>query len=56
MSASADPVVSIVVTCKDRLHHLQPTLPETMRQSSSEVIVVDYRCSRGTADKLRPPG
>jgi glycosyltransferase involved in cell wall biosynthesis len=53
MSASADPVISIVVTCKDRLHHLRQTLPQTMRQSSAEVIVVDYGCSQGTAAWVR---
>jgi glycosyltransferase involved in cell wall biosynthesis len=53
MSASADPLISIVVTCKDRLHHLQQTLPHALRQSNCEVIVVDYGCSRGTASWVR---
>ena len=39
---------SIVVTCKNRLHHLKVTLPSFVSQSHSEVIVVDYGCEQGT--------
>jgi len=43
------PRVSIVTTCKGRLHHLRRTLPSFLRQPDCEVIVVDYDCPDGTA-------
>lgn len=48
MSKELAITTSIVVTCKNRLHHLQVTLPSLISQSSSEVIVVDYGCEQGT--------
>jgi glycosyltransferase involved in cell wall biosynthesis len=39
---------SIIVTCKNRLHHLRQTLPTFASQSDVEVIVVDYGCTQGT--------
>ena len=44
---------SIIVTCKNRLHHLQQTLPSMVAQSHSEVIVVDYGCPQNTKDWVR---
>lgn len=43
-------MLSIVTTCKNRLHHLQHTLPLMLMQTFAEVIVVDYGCGQGTAD------
>jgi len=43
------PTTSVIVTCKNRLHHLQQTLPWLLRQSDAEIIVVDYGCAQGTA-------
>ncbi len=45
--------VSIITTCKDRLHYLMQTLPEFVRQQAAEVIVVDFDCPKGTADVVR---
>jgi glycosyltransferase involved in cell wall biosynthesis len=42
-------MLTIVTTCKNRLPHLKQTLPGMIKQSSSEVIVVDYGCEQGTA-------
>lgn len=44
------PIVSFVITCKGRLHHLQQTLPKLAVLENVEVIVVDYACPQGTAD------
>jgi glycosyltransferase involved in cell wall biosynthesis len=44
---------SIIVTCKNRLHHLQQTLPTYASQSDVEVIVVDYGCTQGTEQWVR---
>jgi len=47
----SNPVASIVVTCKGRLHHLRQTLPKMLRQNADfvfEVVVVDYGCPQGT--------
>lgn len=52
-STAAPPVVSIVVTCKGRLHHLRHTLPTMLNQQCPfeyEVIIVDYGCPEGTFD------
>jgi glycosyltransferase involved in cell wall biosynthesis len=48
MSENMNITTSIIVTCKNRLHHLQATLPRLISQSNSEVIVVDYGCEQGT--------
>jgi glycosyltransferase involved in cell wall biosynthesis len=45
--------VSLVVTCKDRLSHLQQTLPTFLAQSFSKIIVIDYACSQGSSDWVR---
>jgi glycosyltransferase involved in cell wall biosynthesis len=45
--------VSLVVTCKDRLSHLQQTLPTFLAQSFSKIIVIDYGCSQGSSDWVR---
>ena len=42
-------MLSYVVVCKGRLHHLKVTLPILMRMQG-EVIVVDDNCPDGTAD------
>lgn len=41
--------ISIVITCKNRLHHLKQTLPRMCEQNDCEVIVVDYGCTQGTS-------
>jgi hypothetical protein len=43
------PRVSIITTCKGRLHHLRRSLPSFLAQPDSEVIVVDYDCPDDTA-------
>lgn len=43
-------MLTLVTTCKNRLPHLQQTLPAMLRQSYSDVIVVDYGCEQGTAE------
>jgi glycosyltransferase involved in cell wall biosynthesis len=42
------PRVSIVTTCKGRLHHLRRSLPAFLAQPDTEVIVVDYDCPDDT--------
>jgi glycosyltransferase involved in cell wall biosynthesis len=44
------PTTSIIVACKNRLQHLQQTLPTFVGQSHAEVIVVDYGCTQHTTD------
>jgi glycosyltransferase involved in cell wall biosynthesis len=44
------PKYSIITTCKGRLHNLECTLPEFLKQENTEVIVVDYDCPDGTSD------
>lgn len=46
-------MISIVVVCKNRLAHLQQTLPRMVQQSFTEVVVVDYGCEQGTADWVK---
>ncbi len=46
-------MISIVTTCKNRLSHLQQSLPSLLQQSLTEVIVVDYGCEQGTADWVK---
>lgn len=50
-SAQQHPRVSVIVTCKGRLHHLKRALPTMLAQELSEayeVIVVDYGCPQQT--------
>lgn len=47
------PKFSLITTCKGRLEHLRQTLPLMVRQSNSEVIVVDYDCPQGTQAWVR---
>jgi len=52
----ATPDVSVIVTCKGRLHHLQQTLPRMFSQDCAfdyQVIVVDFGCPDGTSDWCR---
>lgn len=45
------PLVSVITTCKGRLHHLRRTLPSMLSQSfcgGCEIVVVDYGCPRAT--------
>jgi glycosyltransferase involved in cell wall biosynthesis len=42
-------MLSLITTCKNRLPHLQQSLPLMLRQPRAEVIVVDYGCEQGTA-------
>lgn len=42
------PWLSVVTTCKGRLHHLQQTLPLLMVNPGIEMIVVDFDCPDGT--------
>jgi glycosyltransferase involved in cell wall biosynthesis len=44
------PRLSIITTCKGRLHHLRQSLPAFLAQPDAEVIVVDYDCPDGTAE------
>lgn len=45
--------VSIITTCKGRLHYLLQALPEMVRQQTAEVIVVDFDCPQDTADVVQ---
>jgi hypothetical protein len=42
--------LSLITTCKGRLHHLRQTLPEMINQEYAECVVVDYGCPQGTGD------
>jgi glycosyltransferase involved in cell wall biosynthesis len=44
------PRVSIITTCKGRLHHLRRSLPRFLAQPEAEAIVVDYDCPDRTAE------
>jgi glycosyltransferase involved in cell wall biosynthesis len=44
------PRLSIVTTCKGRLHHLRESLPTFLAQPDCEVIVVDFDCPDRTAE------
>lgn len=53
------PSISIITTCKGRLHHLREALPTWLAQDCTgriEVIVVDYGCPDGTAEWVRSLG
>lgn len=43
-----NPPLSLITTCKGRLHYLQQTLPTMVAQAGAECIVVDYGCPQGT--------
>lgn len=47
------PTVTVVTTCKGRLHHLQESLPRMVAQSDTACIVVDYGCPDGTSVWVR---
>lgn len=50
------PSVSIITTCKGRLHHLRETLPSMLAQDYAgdwEIVVVDYDCPDGTFEFVR---
>ena len=42
--------IAFVTTCKNRLHHLQRTLPLWVAEAPDEIVVVDYGCPQGTGD------
>ena len=42
--------ISLITTCKGRLHHLKQTLPMMLAQQPDEIIVVDYGCPDGVGD------
>lgn len=42
--------IAFVTTCKNRLHHLQQTLPLWVAEGPDEIVVVDYGCPQGTGD------
>ena len=42
--------ISLITTCRGRLHHLRQTLPLMVAQGADEVIVVDYGCPDGAGD------
>ena len=50
------PFVSIIPTCKGRLHHLRETLPSMLAQDYAgdwEIVVVDYDCPDGTFEWVK---
>lgn len=47
------PLISLVVTCKNRLDHLKKSLPTFQKMSFSEVIVVDYACEQGSGSWVK---
>jgi glycosyltransferase involved in cell wall biosynthesis len=47
-AVSKNPLVSVIITCKNRLEHLKQSLPKLCAQEPLEVIVVDYGCLEGT--------
>lgn len=43
-------MVSIIIPCKNRLHHLSNTIVHTKRlEGEYEIIIIDYNCPMGTA-------
>lgn len=42
--------ISVVTTCKGRLHHIQHTLPLLVAQAPAEIILVDYGCPDNVGD------
>lgn len=56
VNAERPPLVSIVVTCKGRLHHLRETFDSFVGQTCAypfELIVVDYGCPQSTFKFVR---
>lgn len=53
IECSPTPLFSVVITCKNRLSHLQTTLRSWASQKHVEVIVVDYGCTEGTYEFVR---
>lgn len=47
------PLISLVVTCKNRLDYLKKSLPTFQKMSFTEIIVVDYGCEEGTGNWVR---
>lgn len=45
--------LTLITTCKGRLHDLQKTLPIMIASSAREIVVVDYGCPQGTKDWLK---
>ena len=45
--------LSIIITCRARLHHLKQTIGHLLGHAGVEVIVVDYSCPDGTATWLK---
>jgi glycosyltransferase involved in cell wall biosynthesis len=50
---TARPTVTIITTCKGRLHHLKRTLPTMAAEKPDELIVVDYSCPQQAGDWVR---
>lgn len=44
----AKPSITFITACKQRLHHLQQTLPTMLAAQPDAMIVVDYGCPQGT--------
>lgn len=42
------PTVSLITTCKGRLHHLKQTINQFLKQQILEIIVIDYGCPNNT--------
>jgi len=47
------PLISLVVTCKNRLDHLKKSLPTFQKMSFTEIIVVDYACEQGSGSWVK---
>ena len=47
------PLISLVVTCKNRLDYLKKSLPTFQKMSFTEIIVVDYSCEEGSGSWVR---
>ena len=45
--------LTLITTCKGRLHDLQKTLPIMIASTAREIVVVDYGCPQGTKDWLK---
>lgn len=52
-TSSAPPLLSVVVPCMGRLHHLKLTAPNLLAQPEIEYILVDYSCPDRCGDYLR---
>jgi hypothetical protein len=49
----SEPLLSVVVPCKGRLHHLKLTAPALLAQPEVEYILVDYSCPDRCGDYAR---